>query len=57
MKQIHFVLTILFVITLASDMFVLYGNDALSILVLSTKKAVLLFFEKGFRFPKNLFQS
>ena len=30
---------------------------AFSILVLSTKKTVLQFFEKGFRFSENLFQS
>ena len=35
-------------------MSVLYGNDALSILVLLTK-TLLQFFEKGFRFPENLF--
>ena len=33
-----FVLTFLFVLTLASDMAVLYESDAFSILVLSTKK-------------------
>ena len=33
-----FVLAILFVLTLASDRVVLYGNDMLPILVLSTKK-------------------
>ena len=38
-------------------MAVLYGNDAFSILMLSTKKAILQFFEKGFRFPENLLQS
>ena len=46
-----FVLIILFVLTLASRMAVLYGNDAFSILMLSTKKG---FFEKGFRFPGNV---
>ena len=35
---VHFILTILFVLTLASDVAVLYRNDAFSILVLSTKK-------------------
>ena len=38
-------------------MAVLYGNDAFSILVPSTKNTVLKFFEKGFHFPENLFQS
>ena len=36
--KVHFVLIILFVLTLASDMAVLYENDAFSILVLSTEK-------------------
>ena len=38
-------------------MVVLYGNDAFAVLVLSTKKQYSSFFEKGFRFPENLFQS
>ena len=38
-------------------MVVLYGNDAFSILVLSTKKPSTPDFEKGFRLPENLFQS
>ena len=38
-------------------MAVLYGNDAFAILVLSTKEQCSSFFEKGFRFPENLFQS
>ena len=54
---VHFVLTILFVITLTSDMAVLYGNNALMILVLPTKKRYSSFFGIGFRFPENLFQS
>ena len=33
-----FVITILFVLTLASDMAVLHGGDAFPVLVLSTKK-------------------
>ena len=37
-KLFSFVLTILFILTLASDMAVLYGDDGFSILVLSTKK-------------------
>ena len=39
-------------LTLASDMAVLYENDALSILALSTKRRY-----SSFRFPENLFQS
>ena len=39
--------TILFVLILASDMAVLYGNDAFS---------VLQFFEKDFGFTENLFE-
>ena len=39
---VHFVLTVLFVITLASDISALYGNE---------------FFGKGFLFPENLFQN
>ena len=35
---------------------VLYGNDAFSILVLSTKKTVPQVFGKRFCFPENLFQ-
>ena len=55
----HFVLTILFVLTLASDMALLYENDALSVLLFSAKKhySTTPVFEKGFRFPENLFQS
>ena len=37
-------------------MTILYGNDTFAILVLSTKKKVLQYFEKGFRFPENLFK-
>ena len=44
-------LTILFVLILTSDIAVLYRNGAFSILVPSTFQ----FFEKGFRFPENLF--
>ena len=40
-----------------SDLTVLYESDAFSILVLSTKKKILQFFEKGFRYPENLLQS
>ena len=35
-------------------MAVLYGNDAFSISVLSTKKWYSSFFKKDFRFPENL---
>ena len=37
-------------------MAVLYGIDAFSILVPSTKKSVLQFFQKGFRFQKICFK-
>ena len=50
--QLHFVLPILFVLTLASDRAVLYRNVALSILVLSTKKQHSNFLEKFFVFLK-----
>ena len=51
-----FVLTILFVLTLVSGMAVLYGNDAISILVLSTKKQYSSFSEKVFLFQKICFK-
>ena len=57
MAELHFALTILFVLTLALDMAVLYGNDEFSISMLSTKKWYFNFFDKGFCFPENLFQS
>ena len=44
--QINFVFIILFVLTLASDMAVLWGNDALSILVLSTKSDTPVFWKR-----------
>ena len=44
-------------LTLASDMPVLYGNDAFSVLVLSPKKRYSSFLRKVFLFQKNLFQS
>ena len=47
-KTAIFVVTILFVLTSASDMAVLYENDAFSILVLSTKKRYSSFFKKVF---------
>ena len=42
---VHFVLPILFVLTLTSDRAVLYGNVAFSLLVLSTKKRYSNFFQ------------
>ena len=48
LQQLHFVLPILFVLTLTSDRAVLYGNVVLSILVLSTKKQHSNFLEKFF---------
>ena len=48
-------LTILFVLALVFDMIVLYWNDALSILVLLTKKRYPRFLKKVFLFPENLF--
>ena len=45
---VHFVLTILFVLIVASDRAILHGNDAFSILVLSTKKLYSSFFKKHF---------
>ena len=51
-----FLLTILFVLTLASDMAVLYGNDAFSILVLSTKKLYSRFLKKVSVFQKICFK-
>ena len=51
---VPFILLILFVITLAFDMAVLYGNVAFSISVLSTKKlCILQFFLNIFCFPEN----
>ena len=54
--QVHFVLTILFVLTLTSDMAVIYGNDAFSVLVLSTKKRCSSFLKKVFFFQKICFK-
>ena len=53
--QVHFVLTTLFVLTLASNMAVLYGN-VFSILVLSTKKRYSNFLKKVFVFQKVCFE-
>ena len=49
-----FVLAILFVLTLASDGVVLYGNDAFSISVLSANKRYSSFSKKKFIFQKNV---
>ena len=50
--QAHFVVTILFVLALASDMAVLYENDTFSVFVLSTKKRYSSFSKKAFVFQK-----
>ena len=49
-------LTILFVLTLASDVIVLYENSAFSILALSTKKRYSSFLKKVFVFQKTCFK-
>ena len=54
LRQVHFALPILFVLTLASGRAVLYGNIAFSILVLSTKKRYSNFLKKVFIFDKIL---
>ena len=48
LRQVHFILTILFVLILASDIAVLNGNDAFSILVFSTKRLYPSFLKKIF---------
>ena len=53
---VHFEVTILFLLTLSSDMKVLYGNDAFSILVLSTKKEYSSFLKNVFVFQKIYFK-
>ena len=55
-NQAHFVIIIPFVLTLASDMAVLYRNDAFSILVRSTKKRYSSFLKKVFIFQKICFK-
>ena len=55
-ELVHFVVTILFVLTLASDMALLYGNDAFSTLVLSPKKTYSNFLKKYFVFQKICFK-
>ena len=57
MSQVHFIATILFVLTLASHMAVLYGNDAFSILVLPTKEWHSIFLKKVFVFQKICFKA
>ena len=52
---VPFVLTILLVLTLASNMKVLYGDDTFNLSAFNYK-TVLKSFEKAFRFPENLFQ-
>ena len=47
---------ILFVLTLASDWAVLYGNVSFSIWILYTKKGTLVF-GKGLSCSENLFQT
>ena len=54
--QIHFILTILFVLILASDMPVLYRNYDFSILAHSTKKRYSTFSKKVFVFQKICFK-
>ena len=54
---LHFVLTALFVLTLASDMAVLHRNDPYSILIPSSKKRYSSFLKKVFVFKKIYFKS
>ena len=56
LQQVHFIVTILFVLTLVSDIAVLYGNDAFSILVLSTEKWCSSFLKTIFVFQKICFK-
>ena len=50
--EVYLVVAFLFVSTLASDMADLYGNDAFSILVLSTRKQYSSFYGKFFASQK-----
>ena len=52
----YFILTILFVLTLPSDIAVLYGKDALSVLLLSTEKRYFSFLRKVFVLKKICFK-
>ena len=54
--QVYFVLTILFSLTLAFDVAVLYENDAFSVLVPSTKKRYSSFLKKVFIFQTICFK-
>ena len=54
--QVHFVLPTLFILTVASDKAILYGNGAVSILILSIKKQCSRFFKKVFIFQKICFK-
>ena len=56
LRQVNFVLIILFVLTLAPDVAVLYENHAFSILVLSTKNLYSSFLKKVFLFQKISFK-
>ena len=56
LRQVHFVVTILFVLTLPSDMPVLHGNDAFSNLVLSNEKQYPSFLKKVFVLQKSCFK-
>ena len=48
--------TLFFVLTLASEMAILYGNDAFSILLVSAKKRYSYFEKKVFIFQKIAFK-
>ena len=52
----HYVVTMLFVLTFPSDMAVLYGNDAFSILVCRTKKRCSSFLKNVFIFQRICFK-
>ena len=57
LSQVHFVLPILFALTLALDSAVLHGNVALSIIVPSTEKWYSGFPRKLSVFPKTCFEA
>ena len=56
LRQVYFVVAILFVLTLTSDRAVLNGSDVFSILVVSTKKRYSSFLKKVFVFQKICFK-
>ena len=56
LRQVHFVVPILFVLTLVSDRVVLERNDVFSISVVSTKKRYSSFLKKVFVFLKICFK-